>query len=214
MSFEAKGLTHLNDRSFEPEIANALRLWPHLTGMSGFFCALISKNSSIPSAIETAPERDFSRTGLVKVDMSQEAQVFEQIEEHYGLIMQEILSDYRVSLFQRHDQLFLIPDGYLRHFKQLPYVYIGMAFGSWTEETFEPAHEFVSRFGRQFTKGYLEIEAQHVAQWIAGRDIRYPDTNLKPEGQFLLVKDQAGRNLGMGKLLPRRLRNMLPRQSV
>jgi NOL1/NOP2/fmu family ribosome biogenesis protein len=29
-----------------------------------------------------------------------------------------------------------------------------------------------------------------------------------------LVTDPAGRNLGLGKLLPKRLRNMLPRQSI
>jgi NOL1/NOP2/fmu family ribosome biogenesis protein len=47
--------------------------------------------------------------------------------------------------------------------------------------------------------------------WISGRDIRHPQNEQAPKGQYLLVNDQDERNLGLGKLLPKRLRNMLPR---
>jgi 16S rRNA (cytosine1407-C5)-methyltransferase len=36
------GLTHFNAETYHPSLKHALRLWPHITGMSGFFCALIT----------------------------------------------------------------------------------------------------------------------------------------------------------------------------
>jgi len=125
-----------------------------------------------------------------------------------------VIQTYHLELYQRHEQVFLIPQHYLGHFSTLPYSYIGLPIGRWVNDTLEPAHEFISRFGRQFTRGLIRIEDDRVEQWIAGRDIRHPDTDLEPRGQYLLVTDHAGRNLGLGKLLPKRLRNMLPRSSI
>jgi NOL1/NOP2/fmu family ribosome biogenesis protein len=125
--------------------------------------------------------------------------------------MADVLAAYRLALYQRFDQLFLIPLQYLDGFQTLPYAYIGMPLGRWLDGLLEPSPEFFSRFGGQFTRGKLTIHDEAIAQWVAGRDIRHPDTTVKPQGQYLLVTDSAGRNLGMGKLLPKRLRNMLPR---
>lgn len=125
-----------------------------------------------------------------------------------------MIQTYHLELYQRHEQLFLIPHRYLENFSTLPYSYIGMPIGRWVNDNLEPAHEFISRFGRQFTRGLIRIEDERVDQWIAGRDIRHPNTGLEPSGQYLLVTDETGRNLGLGKLLPKRLRNMLPRGSV
>jgi len=205
------GLTHFDETTYDLQLSHALRLWPHLTGMSGFFCALITKTKPIPTPAEASPSRDFSKTDLERADDHLQKQVFSQILENYGLGMQEILSNDRLSLFKRYDQIFLIPKRYLSHFMTLPYAYIGMSVGRWLGNEFEPSHEFVSRFGHQFTWGKIQIEDKNVEQWIAGRDIRHPESDFEPAGQYLLVTDQSGRNLGMGKLLPKRLRNMLPR---
>jgi len=209
--FKTPGLTHFINTNYDSQMVHALRLWPHLTGMSGFFCALITKTKPIPAPEETPPSRDFSKTDLERADTQVEKQVFNQIFENYGLEMQKILSDYKLSLLTRYDQIFLIPERYLSHFLTLPYAYIGMSVGRWLGNEFKPSHEFISRFGHQFTRGKIKIEDSAIEQWIAGRDIRHPDTDLKLTGQYLLVTDRSGRNLGMGKLLPKRLRNMLPR---
>ncbi len=133
---------------------------------------------------------------------------------NYGLNVLEVMEYQSLELFGRHDQIFLIPSRYLSNFQTLPFEYIGMPLGRKIGEEFEPSPEFISRFGHHFSKGLIQIAEIEVPQWIAGRDIRHPDSPLNPNGQYLLVTDPAGRNLGLGKLLPKRLRNMLPRQSI
>jgi len=212
--FKTPGLSQFEGRDFHPDLRNALRLWPHLTGMSGFFCVLLTKKDTVPGDISSPPSRDFSKTDLEKLAQADKNLIFNRIERNYGLDLDEVIHTYRLELFQRHEQLFLIPQSYLQNFSTLPYSYIGMPVGRWIKDTLEPAHEFISRFGRQFTRGIIRIEDEQVEQWIAGRDIRHPDIDLEPCGQYLLVTDDHERNLGLGKLLPKRLRNMLPRSSI
>jgi NOL1/NOP2/fmu family ribosome biogenesis protein len=128
--------------------------------------------------------------------------------------LREITEAEDLEVCDRHDQVFLIPSRYLQDFQTLPFEYIGLPIGRKIGEDIEPSPEFISRFGHRFSQGTIQITESDVPQWIAGRDIRHPNTSLKPNGQYLLVKDPDGRNLGLGKLLPKRLRNMLPRQAI
>jgi NOL1/NOP2/fmu family ribosome biogenesis protein len=134
--------------------------------------------------------------------------------DQFGFDLEAVYDVYKVLPYQRFEQYFLIPKHYIENFSTLPFVTIGMPLGSWQGDMFEPSHTFVSRFGGQFTQGTIALEDDKVQQWIMGRDIRYPDTDLTPKGQFLLVKDKDNRNLGLGKLLPKRLRNLLPRYLI
>lgn len=213
-SFHTRGLTEFNGQHYSPSLQNSLRLWPHLTGMSGFFCALLTKNKPISRQSETPPQRDFSKTDLQPTTPDLYTQVNQQFEENYGFCLHGILHDYRLEIYSRYDQLFLIPRAYLDHFSFLPYTYIGMPLGKWNAKDIEPSHPFISRFGHLFKVGKITISESYVDQWIAGRDIRHPETTLPPRGQYLLITDASGRNLGLGRLLPKRLRNLLPRQSI
>lgn len=212
LPFNAPGLSQFGEQHFHPSLARALRLWPHLTGMSGFFTALIQKIDTLqPPQGETPPARDFRRTGLSVVDVKTTMTLKAMVADNYGLAMDGVLHDFNLDLYERQELIFLIPQRYLSHFRSLPYEWIGMPIGRISAGEFQPTPEFISRFGRLFTNGMITIENEVVPQWIAGRDIRYPETSLTPHGQYLLVRDPAGRNLGLGKLLPKRLRNMLPR---
>jgi 16S rRNA (cytosine1407-C5)-methyltransferase len=210
VSFNTPGLTAFAGQSFHPALKHSLRLWPHLTGMSGFFCARLKKLHPIVTPSDSPPSRDFSRTGLEPVSEGVHQRISAQIYSNYGFDLSEILQSYRIRLFARHENIFLIPESYLANFSNLPYEYIGMPLGQWAQDELQPAHDFISRFGHLFTRGKIRIEGEQVDMWISGRDIRYPNTNLAPKGQYLLVVDDSGRNLGMGKLLSKRLRNMLP----
>jgi 16S rRNA (cytosine1407-C5)-methyltransferase len=214
LPFNAPGLISFKGETYNPTLVHALRLWPHLTGMSGFFCARLKKVNSIPSGDMPPPSRDFSRTDLHPASPDQQNQFYDQVGEDYGIDMWEITRSLQVELYSRHAGLFLIPKAYLDNFINLPFEYIGMALGQWISGQWQPSHAFISRFGGQFSRGMIKIHAEQVDQWIAGRDIRNPETRLTPQGQYLLVVDQAGRNLGLGKLLPKRLRNMLPRTAI
>jgi len=214
LPFKAPGLTAFETETYDPSLIQTLRLWPHTTGMSGFFCALLSKHNSIPASPEKPPSRKFSRTHLEPLNQAQQDQICDQISGNYHFDLCTLMEDMRVRLFSRHAGVFIIPEVYLENFSNLPFEFIGMSLGQWNGGQLQPSHEFVSRFGSQFNAGFIQIDDDQVSQWIAGRDIRHPDTSLKPSGQYLLVLDGTGRNLGMGKLLPKRLRNMLPRISV
>ncbi|MDT8380813.1 MAG: hypothetical protein RQ728_00985 [Brevefilum sp.] len=209
--FKAPGLTAFEGETYHPQIIKALRLWPHLTNMSGFFCALLTKHGEMETSRETPPNREFSSTHLEPLKKDVEFEILDQIETNYGLDLEKVLDAHSLELFQRFDQLFLIPQKYVEHFSTLPYEYIGMPLGQWHQNTLIPSHAFASRFGREFTRGKIVIEESLVGMWVSGRDIRYLQTEMIPKGQYLLVNDQGGRNLGLGKLLPKRLRNMLPR---
>lgn len=209
--FQTPGITHFGSERFHPSLVHALRLWPHLTGMSGFFTVLITKTDSMPDARQAPPARDFFRTSLVPISETESQALENEIGKAFGFSLAPLLENQDLQLFQRNQQVFLIPAAYLTHFKELPYEYIGMPLGKWINDRFEPSADFISRFGWHFTQGTITISGEQVAQWTSGRDIRNPQVADTPEGQYVLVKDPDGRNLGLGKLLPKRLRNMLPR---
>lgn len=214
IGFDAVGLTTFQGNSFHPALSKTLRLWPHRTGFSGFFCCLLTKTQSIPVEKDAPPSRDFARTNLEPLLGDQKKTLNQQILDQFGFDLDEILDTYTVVPYQRFGQYFLIPKHYIENFSTLPFVTIGMALGSWQGDMFEPSHTFVSRFGHQFTRGTIVLEDQNVQQWITGRDIRYLKTSLTAKGQYLLVKDKDNRNIGLGKLLPKRLRNLLPRYLI
>lgn len=213
-SFSANGLAQFNGETYHPDLLHSLRLWPHKTGMSGFFCALITKQNPLPTTEALPPSRDFAKTGLISISPEQRTNLIAQLADDYGLDLVPICDQLNLEIFHRNDMLFFIPLPYLHQFAALPYEFIGLQLGKWVDDHLQPSHEFVSRFGQMFTSGKIVINESEVPQWIAGRDIRYPETHLDPRGQFLMVSDVAGRNLGMGKLLSKRLRNLLPRKSI
>ena len=210
--FNAPGLIGFKKAQFSPSLAKTLRLWPHKTGMSGFFCALLIKNHPLPVKSGSPPSRDFTRTHLIVMDHKSEQKIVQQLMQDFGFDLRSVLDAGDLSLYQRFEQFYLIPNQYLKHFINLPYDYIGMPLGQWVNDLFKPSMAFISRFGRQFTRGKFTLQDKDVEPWIQGRDIRQPETDLNPKGQYLMVTDGEGRNLGPGKLLQRRLRNLLPRQ--
>ena len=213
-TFSANGLVQFHGETYHPELQHSLRLWPHQTGMSGFFCALVTKQTSIPGTKTLPPNRDFAKTGLTLISPEQQNTLAAQLADDYGIDLNTILQQFNLDVLQRNDMLFFIPLAYLKHFASLPYEFIGLLLGKWLDNRLQSSHEFVSRFGQMFTNGKIVINESEVPQWIAGRDIRHPDTHLFPQGQYLMVSDAAGRNLGMGKLLSKRLRNLLRRKSI
>jgi 16S rRNA (cytosine1407-C5)-methyltransferase len=211
LPFHAPGLSTYADQIFHPALQNTLRLWPHLTGMSGFFCARLRKTGVIPITPQAPPTRDFSRTQFEATPLNLQSAICEQIWDAYGFDLGEILARYHLELFKRHEGIFLIPQVYLERFQTLPFEWIGMQIGQWIAGNFHPSLEFASRFGHLFIRGKAQLDDSQLSQWIDQRDIRNPKIDLPPQGQYLLVEDKSGRNLGVGKLLSKRLRNLLPR---
>ena len=63
LPFHAPGLSTYADQIFHPALQNTLRLWPHLTGMSGFFCTF-TKTGVIPITPQAPPTSTFLAPSL------------------------------------------------------------------------------------------------------------------------------------------------------
>ena len=128
--------------------------------------------------------------------------------------MSTLFDSYEIELWRRGDIVFSIPVTYLKHFHSLPYHTLGMMLGKQISNRFIPSHEFVSRFGKDFLHGRLTIPDELITGWISGRDIRNPPTTGYDNGSIVVVQDSSGRNLGRGKILTKRIRNLLPTRTI
>lgn len=211
LPFHVPGLTAFAKDQFHPNVINSLRLWPHLTGMSGFFCARLTKTNQISSSQSLPPSREFSRTGFEPVSSSLKNKIIEHLIQIYGFDLTQLIHSQHLQIWMRYEKIYLIPEVHLNHFSCLPFEYLGMLLGQFLNNSLRPSSEFISRFGHTFSKGKLKLNPFQAHQWVDGHDIRNPHTGLKAKGQYLLIVDDTGRNLGLGKLLEKRLRNLLPR---
>ena len=71
----------------------------------------------------------------------------------------------------------------------------------------------VARFSAQFTGRRLTLAKDQVGVWLGGRDLRGMQAAYAP-GEIILLEDERGRFLGLGKGLSKRIRNLLPRRLV
>ena len=89
-----------------------------------------------------------------------------------------------------------------------------MLIGEQSEKNFVPSHELITRFSSQFTGNRLALSDEQAKVWLAGRDLRGLGTLHYPLGTVILLEDDKHRFLGQGKVLNKRIRNMLPRRSI
>ncbi len=212
--FKAPGLVEFMGANFDPAVKHSIRLWPHILGTSGFFAVRIKKISSLRLKSTQYPTRDFQLTGLVQLKPSERQQLSDLIMDSYGFDLSKVTQQYSLELMHRRDNLFLVPQKYLSYFSQIPFHTLGMSLGKMTAGNILLTHEFVSRFGPQFAQGIIILDDQYIDQWLAGRDIRGPYLSPNQIGSIVLVKDLYGRILGSGKVLPERIRNLLPQRLV
>ncbi len=81
--------------------------------------------------------------------------------------------------------------------------------GKYFPKGWQPSHEFVSRFGDQFTENIYVLGNEFHKAWFRGEDIRNSVRQSIQIGRILAIRDASGRNLGRGKMLSNRLKNML-----
>ncbi|MCJ7695499.1 MAG: hypothetical protein MUO40_08735, partial [Anaerolineaceae bacterium] len=135
-------------------------------------------------------------------------------QDNFGFSISDLLECQKVRLYRRKDLIFTIPSTYLESFQSLPYHTLGMRIGKQIGKEFIPSQEFVSRFGYGFTQGIYEIPSDLVMQWMSGQDLRGLSISNYRNRQIVLIKDPLSRNLGCGRLLPNRIRNLLPMRTI
>jgi len=211
---QAPGLTYFNGKAFDPQVAGCLRLWPHLLGTNGFFAALLKKVDTMPTVETKQPTREFAGTGLIRLSPIQTIQLCRQVQSLYGFDLEAILEVYQCGLFERAAQVWLIPEQYLNRFGSLPFAFLGFPLGKLIGTRLELSFEMVSRFGDAFNANIFVLPDEHYQDWLSGADLRGLPLEGVEMGTVVAIRDKLGRNLGAGKALPKRLRNLLPYRSL
>lgn len=207
---DAPGLTRFNGQELKPSLRNALRLWPHIADTSGFFCTKIGKMSPVSNREQEIPSRDFAKTGLRALQANEVTQISRAISDDFGFEILDAMDSSGFDLFSRNNTIFLVPHRFHSEFNTLPFHSLGMQIGRFIGQTFQPTHEFLSRFGYHFSKGIVYLPDEQVGLWMAGMDLRSDLPKAPADGRTSLVMDNHGRILGGGKVQANRLRNLLP----
>ncbi len=206
----APALTNILGEKLPDEVSYALRLWPHRLGTAGFFAARLTKLDPLPEAVGgywRLPPTGRPYESISRKD-NQRLALF--LKEHYSLSIDEIFEKSSLEVVTHKEQYFLIPRKLKDTFTNLPFLSAGIPLGKPLKDEVLISHEFVSRFGDRFTNGILILEDELTSSWARGEDIRgYRSAGLSL-GEIYAIRDRFGRNLGRGKLLVDRLKNMLP----
>ena len=208
-------LTRFEGQNFLPDLQKGLRLWPFTLDTNGFFAIKLRKTGALPTQEATlAPQRPFRATGLRKPAAETAASVLKQIEDDYGFILVSQMAQQNLEMYIRDGKFWLLPADWLARFASLPYHALGMELGSMLKGIFEASADFILRYGHLFSRGKAILPDEALQQWLNGHDLR--DQKLGHEGPAKLtaVFSQSGLNLGPGKILPGRVRNMLPRRNL
>ncbi len=203
----SQGLSHFEEQIYHPDIRHALRVWPHLYATNGFFACKLQKTDEIETAGICPPKRAFSQTGLSFLKSDDLNFVLEELNIRFGF-ESKLLEDFEI--YQRDNQLFIIPKAYLEHFPTLPFNALGLPLGKRIKTAFEPSFEFVMRFGMTFQRNVWHIPADLQIPWLQGRDLH--SVNLSPNCSYgiVAVKTEDNILIGAGKWSAQRLRNLLP----
>ena len=213
-TFNTQGLTTFEARQLDPSVRGSLRVWPDTFNTNGFFAAKLQKLAPLTSGSEPPFSRPFETTRLSLISPSKQAQLSEFVHEHYGFSLPEALQAFNLLILEREEQLFLLPSLWLETFASLPYYSLGMPLAHTSPQGFELSVDFILRFGDQFTKSVLTIEADQEKPWLQGLEIRNLDYSLGIQGKIVTIRSQNGLNLGAGKANPGRLRNLLPHRNL
>jgi 16S rRNA (cytosine1407-C5)-methyltransferase len=208
----APALISAGDDQYNPSIRNALRLWPHSYGTSGFFSALITKTASLQPLQESPPHRSIEATGLVRLNTRQQVDLIQRIYQSYGFNYESVIAAQNLTMWMRGSLVYSIPEAYTTRFTGLPFQSLGLLTGEKTPDGFFPSHEFVARFGPQFLQGRYILSDEELKSWLAGNDLHIDPPSSLVAGSAVAVFDQQGRLLGRGKIIKGRLKNLLPKR--
>ncbi|MDO9546852.1 MAG: hypothetical protein Q7J07_08925 [Pelolinea sp.] len=206
----APAVTHFEGTPFHSQITNAARLWPHVFGTAGFFCAKFVKVGAIQPDKEINIWGGSPKLKGAHLNDKESSELSEQISSLYGIDLRAIMDSHALSFWENNGNMYLIPAKLSAIVPELPILSMGMLAGKSYPNGWQPSHEFVSRFGDLFTKNVYTLDEAYHAAWLRGEDIRGLSDEDGSGGKLLAVRDGNGRNFGRGKMLAKRLKNMLP----
>ncbi len=206
----APAIIQIGENQLQEQVKKCVRLWPHIFGTAGFFCAKFIKKRSIHSAKRWDAHRKNSTIKGSYFNERESHHLTDMISSLYGFDLKSIIDDQSLVYWQYKENIYLIPLQLAIQFPELPVHSMGMLAGKYFPKGWQPSHEFVSRFGDLFTERIYILGNEHHDAWLRGEDIRSIVSPSNQIGKILVIRDVNGRNLGRGKMLSTRLKNMLP----
>ena len=205
-------MTTFSGMRFSSEMHKAVRLWPHLLGTSGFFCARLHKQEASPANDE---DINLNRNIAINKIFSQLNQkeknaLFSFYLEKFGFALEQFCEENDLEIRALGTDLLLVPNSLLKVFRDLPILSVGMPVAKRIRDQFQPAHAFAMRFGNHFTRGTMILPQEHTSAWMHGSDILGFKPSDSSTGEYVSIRDTMGRNLGLAKVLDKRLKNLLP----
>jgi 16S rRNA (cytosine1407-C5)-methyltransferase len=188
-----------------------VRLWPHLYDTAGFFAALIRKQESVPAAhAAPPPARPLREQGFRPLKTAERTELLDGLRQQFGFDLEAVVEHQALALWKQRERIFALPELYLSLLANLPAVTAGMLIAERKGGKLIPSHELVSRFADRFTAGRLTISVQDGERWLMGHELQ----RRNMQAGVVLVQDERGRQLGRGKVVGKRIRNLLPRRLV
>ena len=206
----APAIIYIEGLQLQEQVKKTVRLWPHIFGTAGFFCAKFIKKGAIPTGKRMDAHVKKPNMKGDYFNDRESHQLTEMISNLYRFDLKSIIDDQSLTYWQYKEDIYLAPSQLSIQFPELPVHSMGMLIGKYFPKGWQPSHEFVSRFGDLFTENIYILDNEHQDAWIRGEDIRGIDKSEGITGKILVIRDSNGRNLGRGKMLSNRLKNMLP----
>jgi len=210
----APGAEAYGEAVFLSQVRNAVRLWPHLYDTSGAFAALLRKNDVFPGETLAAPYRSLEGASYQRLTREERERLIGDLGHTYGFDAKSSLLDLSLGLWRRDSEVYAIPRLYESRLSAFPAVSIGMMIGQLHGSDFAPSHELVSRFWDRFSGQRFQVDPDQARVWLDGRDLRGVTDSVSSPGSIVLIEDEKKRFLGSGKVLDRRIRNLLPHRLI
>jgi len=207
----APGIREAKGKTYPEEMEKAARIWPHLFGTAGFFAANLIKTEPMPEKAATFGTTNLKPAPPTRpIDPKLQQEIVQSIKGQYGFDLEALMETQGLVIEEYKDQSILAPLSIEKKFRGLPWITCGIRLGKFNPGGWQPSHTFASRFGDQFTKGIIYLEDSQADTWIKGADIRGFESEGSQRGEVFAIRDRMERNLGLGKTLEKRLRNLLP----
>ncbi|MBN2257319.1 MAG: NOL1/NOP2/sun family putative RNA methylase [Anaerolineaceae bacterium] len=198
-----------------PDIMHSLRIWPHLYNTAGFFAALIRKNSAIDDKADIRPPRwSSARRGWTQMNSKMTGELAGIMLDQYGFNLTAVVERQRLTFWKRDQRIQAIPEIFLTRFADFPVISAGLEVGRLIAGNLQPSHEWAARFNRQFNSGQLILPAEQTDNWMKGNDVQLSIPGGNHQGRVLCLINEDGQFLGRCKVLPGRIKNLLPRRLV
>ena len=208
----APGLQQADGQSYQNDMKNVVRLWPHRLQTAGFFACLLQKTDELGLKQTPAPTHSMEAAGFNELSAKESFAFASKFESWFGFSLAEDLECSKRVLVRRDQRVFIFPRLLLERFRSLPVQSAGMLLGEWEGEHFVPSHEWVTRFGAGCSRVLLALDEDMFNRFCAGEDLPDLSQSVDSASDLRVVTDRDGRIAGRARVIAGKVKNLSARQ--